>query len=73
MSDLQGQVSDTQSQLQGAQNTVQLQGTEIGNLRQCLNGVASSLSDLASGFLQTALDDLNSVDAVCQEAHSGLG
>jgi hypothetical protein len=44
----------------------------ISELKTCLNGVSSSLADDVSGAIGAAAAALESVDAVCQEATSGV-
>jgi hypothetical protein len=66
------QISNARTQLRGTRNTVDLQSTQIANLRTCLDGVSTALSDAADGFLEFALSDLQGVSGACQAANNGL-
>jgi hypothetical protein len=70
---LNNQISNARTQLKGTRNTVDLQSQQISNLRTCLNGVSTALSDAASGFLDFAVSDLQGVSGACQAADNGLG
>ena len=69
---LQAKLENAQGSLNHAQDRLDLQAGQIDTLQSCLGGVTSALSDLASGYVDLAVSDLQAVEGDCNEADSML-
>lgn len=72
LSTAQGQVRALRGELTSAEGALGAATSLISELKTCLNGVTTSLADDVSGAIAAAAAALESVNAVCQQATSGV-
>jgi hypothetical protein len=68
----EAKVNSLQSSLAGSQSAVSYAASVIGVLNTCLNGVDQTLSDDLAGDVLSGTVALESVEGVCQQAHSDI-
>lgn len=72
VSSLQDQVSKLQSSLSDAQSAIGVAANVIAELKTCLNGVSSTLTDDLNGDYLSGTVALESVTGTCQEANAAV-